>query len=133
MTLLPRVSKTHPSMFFVLSALILHHLWMGLTQAAWPERYDNPSLSEVYRYIDRPTWVVGHLVVFGLVVVGAHVRWSLVQVGLGLGLLMAACRTWLVELGDMSGAGFGVWMVIIALHIGILMEPPLNPITAREL
>lgn len=133
MPFLPPLYKKHRNFFVAYTGLAFFHLGISLMALLWPERYDSPIFSEVYRYIPMWLWAGKGFLIFVLMFVGIYRDdINLGRLGIGLGLFFSLARGVLIELGAAQpGSGLLVWGFVALIHYVQMAEPDHNPLTQR--
>jgi hypothetical protein len=134
----PWLPRSHPNFFLIYTGTLVFHLWCAVNGFFGPDRWwDFP----VYRYTNLALhpygWAIWNLVVAMVMFAGLHLRtftWSRVALGVGSAWVWARvilfAAAWQTENADV-GTAVPVYLLTGILHISQILEPPVNPQSAK--
>lgn len=134
----PWLPRSHPNFFLIYTATLLFHVWAGLNGVFGPDRWWGHPIYQYTNLVASPlVWGCWNLAIATAMFVGLHLhtfRWARIALGVGSTWVWARLllfgMAWL-EAGADAGNVMPVYVLVGALHISQVLEPPVNPQNAR--
>jgi hypothetical protein len=127
-----QVARTHRNFLIVLVGIAIYAAGFAALFLFAPDKtFANPSQVHANE-VPRQWWAVAYIVEATLVIVGMwRIRlFRVARLGLAVGLFVGCARcALLMQAGAVSLTGAPYWAVILTVHLGAVLEPPVNPAT----